>query len=303
MNSLIVTPMKYATASLLTVLAMGALPQIARADAIPATCLSTDSASRVMGASSLTMTGYSARLAETGARLHVQQVTARDKQGHLTLSNLRDANGLVSLGVLKLVHNSAPASCRSVEGRPALHTLRDALHQGAVAEMIWNDVAVSEGNKQYSAKQITVTLHAGQAPGSIDLAVTSTGLSAPGGSALPNSLRATLTIPEQTLENPNAPSGKITISSLEALWAKGRLDGSGWATIGHNAASSSGALHLAITDLGDLLTTIRPVVPAGITTALSIAQFMGHRNGNQVLWDLTLESGILKVNSIPIPVN
>lgn len=303
MNNPIVMPMKYATASLLTLLAIGALPHPARADAVPAACMSTGSATRTMGAASLGMTGYSARLTGAAASVQVQQVTVRDRQGHLTLPNLRDANGLVSLGLLKLIHNASPASCHGVDGRPALHNLREALHQGAVAEMIWNKVALSDGNTHYSAEQITVTLRASQTSGGIDVVVASSGLSAPGGSALPGSVNTTLTIPEQMLENTSTPSGRITISSLQALWAKGRLDGSGWITPGHNAATSTGALHIAITDLNDLLATIRPVLPTGVTTALSVAQFMGHHNGNQVIWDLALDGGILKVNSIPIPVN
>ncbi|WP_438382124.1 hypothetical protein ABHV46_14920 [Asaia sp. BMEF1] len=303
MNSPIVVSMKYATASLLTLLAIGALPHSAKADAVPAACMSTDSASRTMGTASFGMSGYSARLVGAEAVVHVQQVTVRDRQGHLTLPNLRDANDLVSLGLLKLVHDSSPASCHGVDGRPALRNLRDALHQGAVAEMIWNKVALSDGSTHYSAEQITVTMRASQAPGGIDVVVASSGLSAPGGSALPGSVNTTLTIPEQMLDSTRTPSGKITISSLQALWAKGRLDGSGWITPGRDAATSTGALHIAITDLSDLLATIRPVVPTGVTTALSVAQFMGHHNGNQVLWDLALDGGILKVNSIPIPVN
>ncbi|NVN03074.1 MULTISPECIES: DUF2125 domain-containing protein [Asaia] len=303
MNSPIVMPMKYATASILMLLALGALPHSARADAVPAACMSADSASRTMGSASLTMTGYAAQLTGAETKVHVQQVTVRDRQGHLTLPNLRDANSLVSLGLLKLVHNASPASCHGVDGRPALRTLRESLHQGAVAEMIWNKVALSDGSTHYSAEQITVTMRASQTSGDIDIVVSSSGLSAPGGSALPGSVNTILTIPEQMLENTSTPSGRITISSLQALWAKGRLDGSGWVTPGRNAATSTGALHIAITDLNDLLATIRPVVPTGVTTALSVAKFMGHRDGNQVLWDLTLDGGILKVNSIPIPVN
>ncbi|WP_148300934.1 hypothetical protein [Asaia platycodi] len=187
------------------------------------------------------MTGYSARLTGAAASVQVQQVTVRDRQGHLTLPNLRDANGLVSLGLLKLIHNASPASCHGVDGRPALRNLREALHQGAVAEMIWNKVALSDGDTHYSAEQITVTLRASQTSGGIDVVVASSGLSAPGGSALPGSVNTTLTIPEQMLENTSTPSGRITISSLQALWAKGRLDGSGWITPGHNAATSTGA--------------------------------------------------------------
>jgi len=256
-----------------------------------------------MGTASLSMSGYSAALATGDAHLGVGQVVVQDRQGHLTLPNLRDANALISFGLLKLVHDGSPAGCHDVNGRAALRNLRDALHQGAVAELVWTGVALSSGKNRYSAEHVNATLRAGQASGSIDIVFAASGLSAPGGSALPASLRTTLTIPEQMLDGGKTPEGKITISSLEALWAKGKLEGNGWISPGHTTATSTGQIHLAITDLSDLLATIRPVLPGGVSTALSVAQFMGHRDGNKVMWDLTLGGGILKVNSIPIPVN
>ncbi|WP_336763055.1 hypothetical protein [Asaia sp. VD9] len=303
MKSPILPHMKIAAASLIGVIALGTLSGQARADAIPAACMSVSAASRTMGSASLTMTGYGATLSGNSAHLTVGQVSVQDRQGHLTLPNLRDANALISFGLLKLVHNGNPAGCRGVDGRPALKNLREALHQGAVAELVWHQIGLSEGDSRYTADRITATLRAGQAPGSIDIVFSANGLTSPGGSALPGSVRTTLTIPEQMLDDTKSPTGRITISSLEGVWAKGRLDGNGWVAPGHAANSSSGELHLTITDLNDLLAVIRPVLPTGVSTALSVAQFMGHRDGNKVTWDLTLSNGILKVNSIPIPVN
>jgi len=303
MNSPILAPMKHAAASLIALFALGGAARHAYADAIPASCMASQAASRTMGAASLTMSGYSAALSGGGATLGVGQVMAQDRQGHLTLPNLRDANALISFSLLKLLHNGSPAGCRGVDGRPALKSLRDALHQGAVAELVWTGIALSDGKNRYTADRVNVTLRSGQTPRSVDINFAASGVSAPGGSALPGKLSTTLTIPEQMLDSTKSPEGRITISSLQALWDKGRLDGHGWITPGRTTATSAGELHVAITDLSDLLATIRPVLPSGVSTALAVAQFMGHRDGNQVLWDLTLGGGVLKVNSIPIPVN
>ncbi|GBQ98653.1 DUF2125 domain-containing protein [Asaia lannensis] len=304
MNNPILTPMKHAAAaSLVALLALGPLSGHAWADAIPASCMSTSSSSRTMGAASLAMTGYNATLSGNSAHLTVQQLTARDRNEHFTLPNLRDANALISFGLLKLVHNGSPAGCKGVDGRPALATLRQALHKGAVAELSWNKVSLSEGSTTYTADRLNATLRAGQTPGSVEIIYAASGLGAPGGSALPHTLHTTVTIPEDMLDSSHTPNGRITITALNALWAKGQLDGNGWVTPGRSAGTSEGELHLAITDLSDLLATIRPVLPTGVSTALSVAQFMGHRDGNRVTWDLTLSNGTLKVNSIPIPVN
>lgn len=295
--------MKSNAAPFLAILLLGVTSLPARGETVPAACLASESAQRTLNRAAFAATGYKATLVGTATHLQVGTVSVRDRNGTLTLPSLRDANTLVSLGLLSMVHGSTPAPCRAVETGPSMKALRDALHKGAVAELTWSSIGIDDGSARYKADRLVVTLRAGPTPGTVSIAADTSGLTAPGGSALPGRVSTRLIVPERSLSTHTPGPGEITISRLDAFWTKGSLSGKGAVTPGHDIATTRGTLNVTITDLSDLLATIKPYVPAGTTTALSVAQFMGHRDGNRVAWDFALENGQLKVNSFPIPLS
>ncbi|AOX17054.1 hypothetical protein [Kozakia baliensis] len=283
-----------------------------QAQTLPAACMTSHASQTVFSQAGQEMAGYSARLTDTLAILQTAQVTIRDSSHRLTNSALSDANTVSALAALALLHGKLPDSCNNASVRPALRALLNDINAGAQPEITWRNATLRERDKNYTIRTIHIALHADHASGNLRVLANSEGISGVKGQFLPQTATTDITLPMRTLsESANnthqdialiRPGETMTINAMHATMGTSALDGHGTLQPGHSWADTQANMHLEIANLGDLLTQIHEKATAGVTTAIAMAQFMGHRDGNRVSWDVGMTQGTVSVNNVPLPI-
>ncbi|MCQ9154640.1 hypothetical protein [Acidomonas methanolica] len=284
----------------------------AHAEAIPAACLTTHFARERVAAREVLLDGFSARLMETGATLGIAEARITDPTHHLTDAMLRDANTLGALGALLLDDGRTPRSCDTPDAHAAMRSIVQAVVAGGAPELRWDRAVLVRGAHRTTIRSVILRFHPlPGAPAQIGLAIEADGIARSDGGLTPSSVSMSVDLPVRALSQADegaksvplvAPGETLTIHSLHAEYGSSQLDGQGFVRPGQSWQNSSGQLHLEISGMHDLLNGLRGNSPSGVTTALAVAQLMGHRDGDRTGWDVALLDGVLSVNHIPLPL-
>lgn len=305
--------MKYTIVSILGFcLTSGLTSGAYAAEPLPEACIASHAASRDITRGSLVLSDYTARLTNTSASLRAAGASLNDPAHKLDNALLTNANTVSALGALALVHGKLPQSCNTADGRPALRALLAGIQAGAQPQLTWHGVTLQEKEKVYTIRTVRIALKTGPTPDSVRITADSSGISSPSGQFVPQTATTDLTLPLRTLSESAADDSKditlvqpgetMTVNALHATLGSSSVDGHGIVQPGHDTRDTHARLHLEIANMGNFLEELKARASAGVTTALAMAQFMGHRDGDRVSWDVAMDRGIVSVNNFPLPI-
>lgn len=282
------------------------------ATSLPEACLTSAVGLETARHGALTLENYAARLSADGSQLSVREVTLADGVKILDNAALTDANAFGALGALVLLHSKTPAACNTDASHAALRSIAKEIAHGAQPELVWHEAKLARNGHGYLAKTVHVRFApVSGKPDRIRITMDATGISALDGSAVPQNAAADVDLPLRALSDaasgttsvPLVASGEtLTVNNVHAAYGQSSVDGHGYIQSGSSWRDSISRMHLEIGHMADLLSAVRAHTSAGVTTALAMAQFMGHREGDKVSWDVGLNNGVVDVNNVPLPL-
>lgn len=282
------------------------------ATTLPESCLTSAAGLETARHGALTLENYAARLSADGSQLNVTDATLTDGRKILDNAALNDANAFGALGALVLLRGKTPAACDTDGSHAALRSIAKEIAHGAQPELVWHGAKLARSGHGYLAKTVHVRFASVSGkPDRIRITMDASGISALDGTAAPQDASADIDLPLRALSDaasgatnvPLVASGEtLTVNKVHAAYGQSSLDGHGYIQSGSSWRDSVSRMHLEIGHMADLLSAVRAHTSAGVTTALAMAQFMAHRDGDKVSWDVGLNNGVVDVNNVPLPV-
>ncbi|QDH12957.2 hypothetical protein E3E12_00660 [Formicincola oecophyllae] len=257
---------------------------------LPASCFSYEPGQAHVSGNTLTERDFSAKLGSTGYALKVGNVTLKDASGHVGGDDLGKIQATAAYGVLVAHYHGLPAAC-------AHHSFPNVtLLVAGQPDLQWGQIRLDRPGHNLTAR--SAHLETLQTTPKMVVRFSAQGLHEPNHPLVPSQASGVFTF----TPNPNPPFD-VSFDHVNAVMDGSRITGSGHVLAASNFPSSSGEMHVSITNIGPLIDKASHVVPATTTGALVIARMMGKSEGpDQTGWDVTLHNGKVRINSIKIPI-
>ncbi|ACI49911.1 conserved hypothetical protein [Gluconacetobacter diazotrophicus PA1 5] len=245
--------------------------------------------------------------------LHARMVTV--KGGDAAGTDARDILNAASLVLLGALTNHHGAGCPSEYFASSVGPLLNGLKAGQGYDVAWTAPVVNNGGARLSFAALHLHLGGAELGGPVVVALDVRDAQASGNtvlaSLLPQQARSNFSIPAQSLGPLLAATAghparsvlvPVTITTLMAQHGDLRLNGRGTAMLTGNADANSAAGHLSLSNLPELIATLRAAGQARATTALILANLVGRHADADTSWDVEWQGGVLTINQIPLPL-
>jgi hypothetical protein len=226
--------------------------------------------------------------------------------------DILDAASVVLLGGLTNHHG---AGCSSDYFTSSVSPVVAGLKAGKVYDVTWSALTAVSGATRLSFTALHLHL-AGATPGqpvavTLEIRGAQTNGDTVLASLLPQEARSDFSIPARSLAPLLAATAgrpahdvavPVTISALTARHGDMRLDGSGTAILTGSPDAASATGHMSMRNLPELIATLHAAGQTRASTALILANLVGHHADMDTSWDVDWQGGILTVNRIPLPL-
>ncbi|AQS87090.1 hypothetical protein A0U93_03080 [Neoasaia chiangmaiensis] len=304
-------PMKYIAPGITVLLAFSGVAEAA--PTLPAACMASRAQYEQNVGNDLSQSGYRAQLGNTAAQIRIDQASLNDAAHRLDTSQLKHANDIAALGALLALYGKTTPACDTPQAHQAAEDIARRIREGAQPELTWHNVRLMKADRSYTARTAHIRFlpDTGARSAQIRVQLSVSGIAEASGKLAPQSFAADISVPPRALTDNDGSEGQTmtvrqgetaTINNLHAVFGASNVDGHGFVQPGADWRTSTSQMHLEITNIGDLLNAVRANSSAGVTTALAMAQFMGHRDGNRLSWDVALGNGTVTVNNVPLPL-